>query len=90
MTLQTTAFRTVLIILGAAAALHVHSALTSEPATATAARAIHAGGEADFTPLAPVKINPLSWINDGSQGSWKWLWVPPSGERFFGAEVGFN
>jgi hypothetical protein len=44
MTLRTTAFRTVLIILAAAAILQVHSALTSEPAITTAATTIHAGG----------------------------------------------
>jgi hypothetical protein len=90
MTLQTTAFRTVLIILGAAAALQLHSAVTNEPAIATAATTIQAGDEAGFTPLASVKVDPLSWIFESSPGSWKWVWVPPSGERFFGAEVGFD
>jgi hypothetical protein len=90
MTLQTTAFRTVLIILAAAAILQVHSALTSEPAIATAATTIRAGDEAGFTPLASVKVDPLSWISESSPWSWKWMWVAPSGERFFGAEVGFD
>jgi hypothetical protein len=90
MTLRTTAFRTVLIILAAAAILQVHSALTSEPAITTAATTIQAGGEAGFTPLASVKIDPLSWIFESSPSSWKWMWVPPSGERLFGAEVGFD
>ena len=90
MTLQTTTFRAVLIILGAAAILQIHSALTSDPAIATAATTIQADEKAGFAPLASVKVDPLSWIFEGSQWSWKWVWVPPSGERFFGAEVGWN
>jgi hypothetical protein len=90
MTLQTTASRTVLIALGVVAILQLHSAATSEPTTTTTARAIRAGDEAGFAALASVKIDPLSWIFQSSPSSWKWMWVPPSGERLFGAEVGFD
>jgi hypothetical protein len=90
MTLQTTASRTVLIALGVAAILQLHSAAMSEPAIATAATTVQTGGEAGFAPLPSVKIDPLSWIRESSHLPWKWVWVPPSGERLFGAEVGFD
>lgn len=69
MTLQTTAFRTVLIILGAAAAPQVHSAVTSEPNIATAATTIRTDDEVGFDAPAVIEAEPLSWIWQNSQWS---------------------
>jgi hypothetical protein len=88
MTLQTTALGMALILLGAAAALQIPSAVTSEPATATPATTIQAGDEGGFEALAETK--PLSGIWQSSQWPWKWIWTPPSGERFFGADVSWD
>jgi hypothetical protein len=88
MTPQTTALRIALMLLGAAAALQIPSVVTSELATTTPATTIQANDERGFAGLAGTASPSRIW--QSSQWSWKWIWTPPSGERLFGVDVGWD